>query len=341
MKTHRSGSPGFTLVELLVSMVVLSLLLLILLGIVNQTSDTWRYTVSKVEQFRGARDGFESMTRRLSQATLNTYWDYDPPPPAAPQKYIRQSDLRFLAGGAALVTEELVKPRPTHAVFFQAPLGFVDELEFIGLENLINTWGYFVEFNSDLTSRPRFLEDLDPKLKERHRFRLMEMMQPSNKLNIYSLTSGLSGDIKTQKKTWITAPLTSAQPPIHVLAENIIALVILPKLAAKEDPSGIKLASDYNYDSTDLTKEGDPEVNPRNQLPPLVQVTLVAIDEASAVRIADGQVPPDWGLDGLFKNAANYQEDLGRLTAALSQQRLAYRVFTTHVSIQGAKWSRK
>jgi uncharacterized protein (TIGR02599 family) len=68
---HRSAA-GVTLVELAVSTAVLALLLLLLLSMVNQTDSVWRQTRGKIEQFREAREGFESMTRRLGQATLNT-----------------------------------------------------------------------------------------------------------------------------------------------------------------------------------------------------------------------------------------------------------------------------
>ena len=74
---HRSPeSRAFTLVELLVAMAVLTLIMLVLVSITNSTSVIWRSTTSEVEQFRAARNAFESMTRRISQATLNTCWDY-------------------------------------------------------------------------------------------------------------------------------------------------------------------------------------------------------------------------------------------------------------------------
>jgi uncharacterized protein (TIGR02599 family) len=84
---------GFTLVELLVSTALLTGLVLILVSILDQTQKTWRFTRTKVEQFSGARAAFEAMTRRLSQATLNTYWAYDDP--AKPTRYIRQSSCGF------------------------------------------------------------------------------------------------------------------------------------------------------------------------------------------------------------------------------------------------------
>jgi uncharacterized protein (TIGR02599 family) len=92
---HRAGNAeeGFTLVELLVSVGLITLIALLLASMTNATASTWRYTTGRIEQFRSAEMAFEAVTRRLSQATLNTYWDYDNP--AAPRKYVRQSDLRF------------------------------------------------------------------------------------------------------------------------------------------------------------------------------------------------------------------------------------------------------
>src|SRR5258708_3308729 len=89
-------STGFTLVELLVSMGILSVLSIILVSITNSTASTWRYPTSRIEQFRGAETAFEGITRRLSQATLNTYWDYDSP--STPKRYLRKSELRFISG---------------------------------------------------------------------------------------------------------------------------------------------------------------------------------------------------------------------------------------------------
>ena len=93
-------------------MAIIILLLLVLVGMVNQTSNIWRGTTGRIEQFRQARDGFEAMTRRLSQATLNTYLDYvdasgNPRSSASmapnlasfvPARYVRQSELRMLSG---------------------------------------------------------------------------------------------------------------------------------------------------------------------------------------------------------------------------------------------------
>lgn len=333
---------GFTLVELLVSTALITTLLVILVGIVDQTSKTWRYTTSKVEQFRSARQGFEAITRRLAQATLNTYWDYDKI--SGPQKYVRQSELRFFAGTLPEDTAPPGATRVTHSVFFQAPLGFSDEKDFDGLETLLNTSGFFVEFASDLPSRPDFINRMVPPVLQRHRFRLMEFMQASNRLQVYTPSpAGWLKDLFTA-----TAPATV---PVFSRAENVIALVVLPKLAPEEDPSGTRLSPGYTYSST-FDRANDPTINSLNQLPPLVQITLVGLDEGSAAKIAreaGNGTMPELGLAALFKtgypgsaekHADRFMEDLEILKKTLADRRLTYRIFTTQVSIRGAKWSR-
>ena len=53
-------------------MAVLSLVMLVLLSITGTTQSIWKQTSQRIDSFQVARSGFESMTRRLSQATLNT-----------------------------------------------------------------------------------------------------------------------------------------------------------------------------------------------------------------------------------------------------------------------------
>jgi len=347
-----AGKNGFTLVELLVSMAILTLLVLMLASMIDATRRTWSYTSSKVEQFRDAREAFESITRKLSQATLNTYWDYDNP--AAPTKYQRQSELRFISGNATALTGS--SNSPTHAVFFQAPLGYVSSgsaaTSYSTLDNLLNTWGYFIEFADDSLSRPSFITaQVTP---YRSRFRLMELMEPSDTLTLYNFTSGTNGtgQFKNSIYTghdWFTTPLGLSARPVRVLAENILALVILPKLSSADQAAGgytdSSLAPTYLYDTT--ATASDPNLNPKNQLPPVVQVTLVALDEASYNRYQAGTAMPDL-VAGLFQapgdttNSSNpgYAKDMQTLETTLRANKLNYRIFTTNVSLKAAKWSR-
>ncbi|PTY02920.1 prepilin-type cleavage/methylation domain-containing protein [Verrucomicrobia bacterium LW23] len=332
---------GFSLVEMMVSMAILSMLLVVLLGILNQTSTTWRYTSGKIKQFRAARDAYDSITRRLGQATLNTYWDYDSP--TAPTRYQRQSELRILTGPMATIagTAPAGKAWTTHGAFFQTPVGFTATAagggpDATGLENLLNTWGYFVEFGDDAAMRPPFHT-----APARYRYRLCEFMQPSNQLTIYRHTSGNPG---YTGRDWFTEGLNAAPGagrPVHALADNVIALVFIPKLSVQDDATETRLAPTLVYDST--TAVTDAAVNPKHQLPPVVEVTMVAIDEASAARLAQGTTAPDVGLTGLFVAgpgaAARVRDDLRTLQERLTQRRIQFRVFTSDVVIRGARWS--
>lgn len=347
VERHAAFPVGFTLVELTVSVALITLVALLLASMTGATASTWRYTAGRIEQFRSAGTAFEAITRRLSQATLNTYWDYDNP--TAPKKYLRQSDLRFITGNMTVGPKKLLivtKPRrPTQGVFFQAPLGFVnDSTNFSGLDNLINTWGYYVEFNYD--TRPPFIESMVNKPPNRWRYRLMELTQPANELSVFSYTSGNPGYTGREWFSTSLPPVSvpSAPPasPTRVLAENVIALVFRPRLSKKdEDTTGKTLSKNYFYDTT--VSDADPDINPKSQLPPIVQVTMVAIDEASAARIANGANLPafDALLDTLFSDATKFDADLTTLQTALATQRISFRIFTSSVSIRGAKWSRK
>lgn len=331
---------GFTLVEILVSMAILTVLLLTLVAITDSTRRTWTYTTGKIEQFREAREAFESISRRVSQATLNTYLDYDNP--AAPTKYIRQSELRFISG-PGLVTGA---SHPTHSIFFQAPLGYVEDPTYVGMDNLLNTWGYYIEFGDDSGLRPPFLSTTIAPLHSR--FRLMELMEPSESLTLYSEEIAAGGNANYTGATWFTTPLATKS---RVLAENIIALILLPKLSPQEDTTGTMLAPNYAYDSTSNGTNGsNKNYNTKNQLPPVVQITMVALDEASFGRLqGNSATMPALGLDALFSSAgdtqnpanAGYARDLQTLETTLRTLKLNYHIFTTNVSLKGAKWSRE
>ena len=356
------GRRGFTLVELMVSVVVVVMLMLLLVTITDATRRTWVTTTARAEQFRGARAGFEAMTRRLSQATLNTYWDYYDASGQArrpansdsftPARYARQSELRFISGRASAL--ELPTACPTHAVFFQAPLGFVASAQNLRMENLLNTWGYFVQFGDDQNLRPSFLPLKTVPL--RHRFRLMEMMQPSESMSIYQDQLSAGGNSAYVGRQWFKKPFDARQS--RVLAENIIALVLLPKLTPNDQTAGKyndgSLAPGYFYDSTGkgMTTTNDRNLNPKHQLPPVVQVTMVAVEETSFSRFQSNSstMPAFGGLSSLFTtvgDTVNPQspgcaKDLQTLQTNLLaiKPALTFRVFTTNVSLKGAKWSR-
>ena len=333
------SSRAFTLVEILVSCAVLAILLVFMASITGMVQTTYRCTQGKAEQFREARVAFEAITRRLAQATLNTYWDYHYPNndlTQPPDTYIRQSELRFRCGQASSLLPAGIQSN-TQAVFFQAPFGFTSDAgNYGGLESMLNTWGYFIEFGDDKSLRPDVVNNAG--VATRNRFRLYEMMEPGESLSVYKHTSS---NATYSGAEWFLDPLGKTNRSARFLAANIVALVFLVR-----DPENALLTTDYGYDSS---PDGNfPQSLPVHQLPPNIQVTMVAIDEASASRLDTGATPPDLGLAGLFTtvgdvtNEANpgYARDLKTLRDQLAAKRINYRVFTTTVSVRGAKWSR-
>ncbi len=346
MKPTPKAFAAFTLVELLVSTAIVALLLVILLSITSQVTASWRHTSGRTEQFRQARESFDAISRRLGQATLNTYWDYDDP--ASPTNYVRQSELRFLSGPTETIAGGAPSGKrwPGQGVFFQSPLGASEpgQTNLSGLNSLLNTWGYFVEFGDDTAFRPAALNGTG--VQPRSRFRLCELIQPADQLSIYQYTSGANGSGKPKNLSyagsdWFAQSLrqTGMSRPVHVLAENVVALVVLPRLTPQEDATGALLAPGYQYDSTET--RSNPLINPKNQLPPLVQLTMVVLDENSARRLENGSAMPNLGLDQLFRDAASYDTDLATLEKTLNGKNLGYRVFNTSVRLKGAKWSKE
>ena len=346
-------SGGFTLVEVLVASAILVAMLGFLLVVMDQTARIWSGTSAKVEQFREARTGFERVTTRLSQATLNTYWDYDynTASPPVPTRYARRSELRFIAGsGATLLGNSGSAARVTHAIFFNAPLGITGSTNYEGLANALNTFGYFTELADDTGQRPPFITTAMIPL--RWRFRLMEFSQPTEKFNLYQFTSGTPTApnlASTYTGTdWFKTDVNSSAVLKRVITENVIALIITPRLAkadeALQSPSNAThspLAPNYGYDSTGTN--ANPQLNPKNQLPPVVQLTMVAIDDRSAEKLdLTGVAQADvFKMATLFTDTRNLTTDLATLEGTLAARHLRYRIFTTNVHIRAAKWSRE
>jgi len=345
---------GFTLVELLVSFAVLSILMLVLASMVSLTSSTWQRTRSGVERFQQARVAFDTLARRLSEATLNTYYDYVDEDgnygitqngtgrDFIPDRYVRRSELRFKSGPGLTG----LPGDPSHSVFFHAPAGFSENAT--NLHSLLNTCGFFVELGNDSGLLPGIL----PAAFARERFRLMQLLEPTEDFSIYQL---VADNPKTASESWFKTPIANRSDTVSVIAENIIALVLLPKLSkADQAPKkGAKtyndssLAPGYSYDSTG--KNEDANLNPSNQLPPVVEVTMVAIDENSASRMSSADRQELHGIvSGLFKTAGSttdaskpgFAKDLKTLESHLVSKRIGFRIFNSNVIMKSAKWSR-
>ena len=85
----------------------------------------------------------------------------------------------------------------------------------------------------------------------------------------------------------------------------------------------------------------DRVVRTKHQLPPLIQVTMIAVDETDMARwlVMNGNREPDFVSDSLFKSQRSLEQDLDTLRDDLNRERVRYRVFTTTVRMRESKWT--
>ena len=377
---------GFSLIELLVSIAVLSLIMLMVFQMLERTQSTWKKSRDSVAEYKDARVGFEAITRRLSQATLAPFWSYTKngsSSTAVASKFDRNSDLHYVSGPASTIMlspPPNAGPRVTHCMFFQAPTGYseavttANTLKYGNFPNMLNSWGYYVEFGTDLADRPAYINSLDNAPRTRARYRLIEYCQPTEGLQIYA--ENLRSPNKTSLSpsalyNWFlnnakygcncpnNYPSGSASSDtlddrtIRLVAENIIALVILPSESqAKEYRDD--LAPNYFYDSrawqsSNSSKAGGQvQIDKmRHALPPIVEVIMVAVDEADFNRYAlNRKIDSVAGFNdcnftnNLFLTANKYDEDLATLKNTLNsfEPEIKHRVFRASVRLREAKW---
>lgn len=319
---HPSRVSSFTLVELLTAVAVLTIILVMVVSITGQASSIWKSSTGKIEAFQSARIGFDLLTRNLSQATLNTYLDYDNS--TNPQYYLRKSELAFISGPAGAGTMPGMAGCGD-AVFFQAPLGYATNTTLdSGLDSVMNTCGYYVSFTTNNTIPAHVVTTDNP-----YRYRLMQLLVPSEADTIYTLAAGNAG--------WFSSFTAQARP----VADNIITLLVRP-----QDPSAtpMDINPNYTYDST-TNATATPQPATANQMPPFVQVTMVAIDETAAKRLDNGSTPPSvissaLTTGGRFTSTVNYDTDLSGLESDLDRAHIRYTVFSSAVPIRESKWTK-
>lgn len=331
-RPDRDRRRGFTLIELLTAMTILSVMLLLLSQLLDQVQKTWNYSEGRVTQFREARVAFDLMTKSLSQATLNTYWDYEYGQNNMVKDYKRQSELHFLTLRGDQLGNTDDGQVTGHAIFFQAPLGFSNQYR--NLNNLLNARGYYLLFGPDTRFKPRIVQ-----AEPQYRFRVMEYRPPAEDNQIY-----IDGDEERQRdmtpdyQKWYRDRLERFSNP---LAENIVALVISPRDTMEEvgdtgSDTFSRIAPEYLFDSN---KHTDPRY--QQQLPPLVRVTMVAIDEASAIRLEaqHGRSMPPLVPSALFRDTRRFESDIETLKQHLTEQNVNHKVFSTMVALRSSKWS--
>ncbi len=325
----------------MVSMGILSALLLMMTALLDSIQDSWSYADKRISQFREARVAFDLVSKNLSQATMNTYWDLQTDNSNVPTGYVRTSELHFITLPANQLSARSVFQMTGQALFFQAPLGA--SVRYRNLNNLFNARGYFVGYGSDDLFKPLFLRS---RTAPKYRFRLIEFRPPAEANQIFAdgLKERLTGG-RQNFTEWFNQSAGvgrgSFQDYLNPLAENIITLVVAPRDSINtvgQTDTFSQIAPGYRFDSNN-SASGFSQYS--QQVPPLVRVTMVAIDEESALRLADqsGATMPNLVPPNLFTSTRNYQADILTLVNSLNSRQIGHKVFSTLVMLRSAKWS--
>ncbi len=316
---------SFTLLEVLVTLALLLVILIALAQALDAADRVWKSGAS--DPYAEAQDAFETVAGDLADATLETYNDYADAggnfranASFVPDHLARRSDLAFICGPASGATGLLASSQRTtigSAVFFTATEGSTQTYAGAGLEHLLNDLGFFVDFGDDNSAFS--LVGVHS-----YRWRLRQVEQPSELLQVYSSTTS---------SAWVQQ-LVPPGVTVPVLAENVIALVVLPERNASD--SGAPLSPAYGYDS----RQGSNAAT-LNQLPPRLALALVAIDSASARRLAaqNGSNPPQLVPPGLFQQSAQLEQDLTMLDGALTARKIGHRIFQREIQLPSSAWS--
>lgn len=328
----KKASGGFTLIEILVACVVFAILVALLLSALGQTSSITQRANQSLAATQTARGAFDLIARNVSQATLMSYWDYQDSngnfrteenrAGFQPANYGRNSELHFVIGNAGANSW----PGTTgtgQAIAFQLPSDYAVTDANRGLTTLLSACGYYIEYGAREPLPSPFSESTPI-----YRYRLMQALEPAEDLAVYDTPTG---------RAWANALSANAVP----VADNVVYLLLWPRKSQSEDTDGDVLSGDFSYDSrADVSANPQPET--ANQLPPVLQVTLVSIDESSATRFCTGSTPPmeiASAFAGLFRNArqSQFEADLTTLETRFSEADIGFRIFTTLVPLRESK----
>jgi len=293
-----------------------------------------------------------------------------------PDSFARSSSLHFISGPASVMIPGGGTDRtPGQAIFFQAPLGHTASASSYGsLNQALNAVGFWVQYSDDSAEWPSFVSDLFGD--NRSKYQLVEWIQPLEEFDVYNETSRT-----TWSDAWFQPFLPSLSPSgastvpangtaANPIGENIVALFVIPKLSPPDEVAvagssgfteGALLAPNYVYDSrawvtggtppSGLTVEGGEGLSEQdrrdlmaNQLPPLVEIVMVAVSGKDTDRLSSNELTATIDTSGLFEeNAAGvaaFEQDLQEYLQNLTANNIDYRVFRDTIGIPGAKWSK-
>ena len=338
---------GFTLIEIMISVAILSVILFLCFSIISNTEEVIHKNSSKIKVFTDAREAFYKIQKNLQQASLNTYWDYERNEEGSPISYLRKSELHFVSGNAR---ELGIENSFSHGIFFFAPLGYTEKDSLKDLKNLMNARGYYISYTDNLSFLPRFLRN-SFSFPKKYRFRLIELRIPAEENKIYDVdgSGGNLNELTNKEKfnfyRWFSDFIPGKNT--YILADNICALIVTPLSSSTRNNSNERernqIAPEYFYDTREREwgRENKRTRATYNRLPQSLRITLVAMTKDSANRLSKhGQESinaPNLGIENLFQIAENYEEDLEILEEEFKKRAIDYKIFSAIIPIKSTQ----
>jgi uncharacterized protein (TIGR02599 family) len=178
----------------------------------------------------------------------------------------------------------------------------------------------------------------------------MEFLQPADYMTLYSETT--NAPTYTQVSTspsWQITALNNSPTGVRPLANNVVALLLLPATTTT-DTSG-SLAPGFLYNSETVPSPAAPATAPTNRLPPIIRVVMYTIDEKSAQHLPQSSTVPNLYVDTsghpifvdptkLYPNTTTGDiGDLARFEATLTAMHLTFRRFEAAVQPPPQPWN--
>jgi uncharacterized protein (TIGR02599 family) len=319
---RREKAGGFSLIELLVGVAILTVLVVILSGVFGGVSKTWQIGQSSNERLQNIRAITDFLTGELRSALL-------------PINRTDKASLQFVVNPTNISSGF----RNADAVFWQAPVAADQTLGDVAAV------GYFVRWDETKPANPR------PNL---CRFYVSDSMSGTNFL-VYSQAEG-SVPWLTDSLLNTLAPGDKANAYQGLIAENVVALFV-QCLDGKGRPidssyDGVAFAnkgfdSRLGYTDADGTKTAD-FANPSGGkspicvLPPMVRLSFVLIDARSAARITPAEKSILVTLAGTIAQQSPKGDANAFVSAALGDAQLkgisaGLRAYQTEINLLNAR----
>lgn len=331
---------AFSLVELLVSIAIFSLLILLLLQVTNAVSAQWVGGQARIDRRSNGRAILDFMARELQLAQLATSGPQQVDFATTPPTYSTQT-FQFIASIKAkqndanptFIPQEYLNP---HALFWQAPDARITT------RGRMSEIGYFVKWVNQKAVLVRFQADpADP-------------ANPDN-LNPNFLIYDRDTSAEKNSVNWLAKSVIDAVAPADGpadrgwFAENVIGLWIRALdergRPITKDNSSSPTDLEYQFDSRRGYRDADNVGHGPPALPPVIEVAIVLLDNASAQRIEAGDPLVIQGLvttnsmdPAKMMDPAGSGDGVASFVASLPVRiRPGARIYSTKIQIPAAK----